>query len=251
MPPPSFFSLQYHFIYRPFMKLASVLSFIVSKLSDRQRAAAGRFLVATIKRFNFAALPTADDLTKDNTAEISQKVKAAMDAVGPDGKRGGWIAGKAVIDEARKPGAALADMPEGLMVTLFMGLPGKTTPQTSFLATQLLHSLKQKYYETGHPDYLFSQALSAAEAELRKADDWGGCFGGVLQAMFNARQDPTPPLGWRARELLVLTGFRQFPEYVKFLSVDADGTLLLPRGKSYEEFAAAMLANAYGPYPFA
>lgn len=233
------------------MKLAGILSFIVSKLSDGKRAAAGRLLVAAIKRFNFVALPTADDLTKDNTAEIGQKVKAAMDAVGPDGKRGGWIAGQAVIDAARKPAAALDAVPEGLMVTLFMGLPGHTTPQTSALATSLLRALKQKYYETGQPHYLFSQALAAAEAELRKADDWSGCFGGVLQAMFNARQDPTPPLGWRARELLVLTGFRQFPEYVKFLTVDANGKLLLPRGKSYEEFAAAMLANAYGPYPFA
>lgn len=249
MPPPSFFSVQYHFVYRPFMKLASILSFIVSKLSDKQRAAVGRFLVKIITRYNFATLPTADELTKDNTVEVSEKVKKAMDAIGPDGKPGGWLAGKAVIEEARKPGAALNDMPEGLMVTIFMGLPGRTTPQTSFLATQLLHSLKQKYYETGQPDYLFAQAIAIAEKELRKADEWGGCLGGVLQAMFDARKDPTPPLGWRARELLVLTGFRQFPEYIKFLTVEDDGDLSLPRGKSYEEFAAAMLANAYGPYP--
>lgn len=250
MPPPPFFSVHYHFVYRPFMKLAGVISFFVSRLPDGQRAAAGRLLVSLIKRFNFAELPTADELTKDNTADVSAKVKEAMDAVDAAGKRGGWVAGKAVIDAARKPGEALTSLPEGLMVTIFMGLPGRTTPQTSFLATQLLHSLKQKYYETGHPSYLFSQAVETAEKELRKADEWGGCMAGTLQAMFDARKDTGISIGWRARELAVLTAFKQFPEYSKFLSVDDDGDVSLPRGKSYEEFAAAMLANAYGPYPF-
>lgn len=248
---PPFFSLEYHFVYRPFMNAGALLGFLCSKLPDGWRAFVGRKLVDIIQRFNFAKLPTAEELTADNTAEITEKIRAAMDQVSSDGKRGGWVAGKAVLDAARKPGEALTALPEGLMVTVFMGLPGITTPQTSFLATQLLHSLKQKYYETGHPDYLFVQAVNAAVEQLRAADSWGGpCGAGVLAAIFAARKESPPPLGWRAREAVVLTVFQQTEEYRKFLAVDADKNVTLPLGDSYEEFAASMLTNAYGVYPF-
>lgn len=251
MPRPPFFSFRYHFVYRPFMTGSTILSFVCGRLPDGLRASFGRLIVWAAARFKLAEIPSSNEITKDNTQEVADKLRAAMDAVGPDGKRGGWRAGKAVLDEARKPGEMLTTLPEDLMITVFMGLSGTTTPQTSFLAKQLLHSLKQKYYETGHADYLFSQAVDAATKELRAADSWGGCIGsGTLKAIFDARRDPKPPLGSRARELVVLTVFQQTEDYKKFLTVDEDGSLSLPRGDSYEEFAASMLTNAYGVYPF-
>lgn len=233
------------------MNWARVLSFICSRLPDGPRAAFGRLIVWAAGRYKLANIPTSNEITKDNTQEVADKIRAALDGIGQGGKRGGWRAAKAVLDEARKPGEMLTTLPEDLMITVFMGLSGTTTPHTSFLAKQLLHSLKQKYYETGHADYLFSQAVDAVAKELRAADSWGGCIGsGTLQAIFEARLEPSPPLGSRARELVVLTVFQQTEDYKKFLTVDDDGSVSLPRGDSYEEFAASMLTNAYGVYPF-
>lgn len=218
-------------------------------LPDWFRVWLGRLLVWAVRAFKLAELPAAEAFTADNTAEIAATIQAYMDTVGTDGKRGGWRAGKKVLDAARKPGEALFTTPEWLLVTLVMGLPG--TPTTAAETTALLDKLKQQYRDTGRPDYLFEQVVAYVTQQLEAVDQSGHWLSdGILQKLFEVRKDPTPPLGWRARELAVLTAFKQSPEYVKFLSVDDDGSLSLPRGKSYEEFAAAMLANAYGPYPF-
>lgn len=245
----SFFSLQHQFVDRPLRVLAGLLSLITTLLPDGYRAAFGRFLVGIIQRWKFAELPTSDELTADKTEEVARNIQVAMDAIGEDGQRGGWKAGHAVLEAARKPGEALDMLPEGLMITVLMGLPGIKTPQTSFLAMQLLHKLKQQYYETGQPNYLFAQVVEFAEKKLIEADNAGNWLSdGILKSMFAARVDPS--LGHRAREAAVLMFFQQNDEYKKFLRQDADGSFSLPAGKTYEEFAAAMLANAYGPYPF-
>lgn len=233
------------------MNWARVLSSICGRLPDGLRASFGRLIVWAAGYLKLANIPSSNEITKDSTQEIADKIRAALDGIGQDGKRGGWRAAKAVLDAARKPGEMLVTLPEDLMITVFMGLPGTATPQTASLARQLLNALKQKYYETGRPDYLFSQAVAAAANELRVADSRGGCIGsGALKAIFDARLDPSPPLGSRARELVVLTVFQRTEEYKKFLTVDDDGSVSLPRGDSYEEFAASMLTNAYGVYPF-
>lgn len=218
-------------------------------LPDWFRVCLGRLLVWAIRLFKLAELPAAEAFTADNTAEIAATIQAYMDASGKDGKRGGWRAGKTVLEAARKPGEALFTTPEWLLVTLVMGLPG--TPNNAADTKAMLDRLKQQYRDTGRPDYLFEKVVEFVTQKLKEVDQSDSWFSaGILQKMFDVRKDPTPPIGWRARELAVLQAFKQSPEYVKFLSVDDDGSLSLPRGKSYEEFAAAMLANAYGPYPF-
>ena len=221
----------------------------MNTLPDWFRVWLGCLLVWSVKRFKLAELPSAEAFTADNAAEIAATIQAYMDAVDAEGKRGGWRAGRRALDAARKPGEALFTTSEWLLVTLVMGLSG--TPKTAAATKALLDGLKQQYLDTGRPDYLFEQVVAFVTQQLKEVDQSDNWFSaGILQKMFEVRQDPTPPIGWRARELAVLTAFKQSPEYVKFLSVDDDGSFSLPRGKSYEEFAAAMLANAYGPYPF-
>lgn len=249
MAKPSFFSLQYQFVHRPLQVLSGVLSVITTMLPDGYRAALGRFLVSIIRAWKFAELPTSDELTADKTEDVARNIQIAMDRIGDDGQRGGWKAGHAVLEAARQPGEALNMLPEGLMITVLMGLPGLKTPQTSFLAMQLLHALKQQYYETGQSNYLFAQVVEFAKQKLIEADNSGNWLSdGILKKMFESRRDPA--LGHRAREAVVLTFFQQHEEYKKFLRLEDDGSFSLPAGKDYEEFAAAMLANAYGPYPF-
>lgn len=218
----------------------------MNKVPDWLRVWMGRVLVWAVKRFKLAELPTIADLTADNTAAVAQTIQAYMDLGDAAGKRGGWQAGKRALDAARRPGEVLFTTPNWLLVTLVMGLPG--APATGREVQALLDRLKQQYLETGKPDYLFNQAVAEATRQLREIDSGDAWFAGILQKMFEARKDPS--LGWRARELAVLTAFKQKPEYVKFLTVDEDGSLSLPRGDSYEEFAASMLTNAYGVYPF-
>lgn len=207
------------------------------------RTLLGRMSVWAIKLFKLADLPTIADLTTDNTTTISATIRAYMDAAG---KHGGWQAGKRALDAARKPGEALFTTNEWLLVTLIMGLPG--APATAVETKALLEKLKQQYLDTGRPGYLFEQAVAEATRQLKEIDTSDSWFAGILQKMFEARLDPS--IGWRARELAVLTAFKQKPEYLKFLTVADDGSLSLPRGDSYEEFAASMLTNAYGIYPF-
>lgn len=220
-------------------------------LPDVLRAVLGRVLVWTARLFKVADIPSSDALFADNTAEIAARIQSYMDAVDGAGKRVGWRAGKAILDAARKPGEILFQLPEWLLLTLFMGLPGTKTPQTVSAAKAALDGLKQKYLETGRPDYLFAQAVASAVAQLQAADEAGNWLtAGVLKKLFETRRDPTPPLGWRSREAVVLLVFKNNPAYAKFLTVENDGSLSLPRGTSYEEFAASMLTNAYGVYPF-
>jgi hypothetical protein len=218
----------------------------VNKLPDGMRALLGRLFVRVVKLFKLAELPTITELTTDTTAEVAKTIQAYMDTLDAEGNRSGWRAGKKALDAARKPGEILFTTPNWLLVTLVMGLPG--APATASEVHALLNRLKQQYLETGKPDYLFNQAVAEATRQLREIDTGDAWFAGILQKMFEARHDPS--LGWRARELAVLTAFKQRPEYVKFLTVDDDGSLHLPLGKSYEEFAASMLTNAYGVYPF-
>lgn len=218
----------------------------MNKLPDWMRVWIGRVLVWAVKLFKLAELPTIAELTTDTTAEVAKTIQAYMDVVDAAGKRAGWHAGQRVLAAARKPGEVLFTAPNWLLVTLVMGLPG--APASASETKALLDRLKQQYLETGKPDYLFNQAVAEATRQLREIDSGDAWFAGILQKMFEARKDPS--LGWRARELAVLTAFKQKPEYVKFLTADEDGSLSLPRGDSYEEFAASMLTNAYGVYPF-
>lgn len=246
-----FFSLRYQFVERPMRILVGLLSLLTSLLPDTKRAAAGRLLVQLIRQWKLADIPTSDELVADKTEEVARKIQVAMDAVGDDGQRGGWKAGYAVLQEARAPGEALTLFPEGLMVTVIMGLPGIKTPHSSFLATQLLHALKQQYHETGQPDYLFAKVIEFATKKLRDSDNTGNWLSsGILKKMFEVRKDSSLSLGRHAREVAVLAFFQQNEEYKKFLEVAEDGKLSLPAGDDYESFAAGMLANAYGPYPF-
>lgn len=218
----------------------------MNKLSDWLRVWTGRLLVRLVQLLKLAKLPTMAELTADNTADVAQVIQAYMNLGDFEGNRGGWRAGKRALDAARKPGEILFTTPDWLLVTLVMGLPG--APGKVSDAQALLDRLKQQYLETGKPDYLFTQAVAEATRQLREFDASNAWFAGILQKMFDARKDPS--LGWRARELAVLTAFKQNPAYVKFLTVAEDGSLSLPRGDSYEEFAASMLTNAYGIYPF-
>jgi hypothetical protein len=208
------------------------------------QALLGRVLVWLLVRLKLAAIPASDTLFADNTATIVAAVRTALDA-------GGWRAAQAVIDAARKPGEALFALPEWVATTLLLGLPGSLTPPTPEIARRRLADLKRQYAEAGEPSFLFTHVHAELVRQLQAADTAGNRFSaGILQKMFEVRKDPTPPLGWRARELAVLTAFKQYPEYLKFLGVDKNGSVTLPRGTSYEAFASAMLANAYGPYPF-
>jgi hypothetical protein len=218
----------------------------VNRLPDWLRVWLGRGLVRLVKLFKLAELPTVAELTADNADEVAQAIQAYMDLGDFEGKRGGWRAGKRALDAARKPGEILFTTPNWLLITLVMGLPG--APAAASDVQSLIDRLRQQYLETGKPDYLFNHAVAEATRQLREIDSGDAWFAGILQKMFDARKDPS--LGWRARELAVLTAFKQKPEYVKFLTVSADGSLSLPRGDSYEEFAASMLTNAYGVYPF-
>jgi hypothetical protein len=223
----------------------------MSPLLDGLRAVLGRLLLWALRYFKQAAIPSSDVLLADNTAVIAATIQAAMDATDANGRRQGWRAGKEALDAAREQGKLLFEYPEWLLITVLLGLPGEKTPRTSAAAQAVINSLKQQYRESGRPDYLFSQVVQTATQQLQTTDEAGNWLtAGVLKKMFEARSVSSPPLGWRTREAAVLMVFRQNPTYHKFLSVEKDGSLSLPRGKSYEEFAAAMLANAYGPYPF-
>lgn len=219
----------------------------MNNLPDPWRVWLGRILVRAVKLFKLAELPPIETLTTDQTEAITARIQAAMDVVDAAGRRAGWRAGKRVLDTAREPGKVLFTTPDWWLVTLVMGLPG--APATASETTALLNKLRQQYVETGRPDYLFNETVAYVVRQLHAVDKTDQWFSnGILQAMFDARKDPA--LGWRARELAVLTAFKQKPEYVKFLTVGDDGSLSLPRGDSYEEFAASMLTNAYGIYPF-
>lgn len=219
-------------------------------IPDSLRATLGRVLLWLLRWYK-VSIPSADVIFNTDVAGIAKQVQAAMDAVDANGKRGGWAAGKAVIDAARKPGAQLFSTPEWLLVTLFMGLSGSLAPRTAADAKQKIAALKQQYTLTGRPDYLFGAVMAEALKQLEAADKTGNRWtAGILKKMFEIRDDSSIAIGRHAREQAVLMVFKQHPEFAKFLTVGADGSLSLPRGKSYEEFAASMLANAYGPYPF-
>jgi len=211
----------------------------------------GRWGAWWLRVFKSIHVPTSNELFADNTAEFAKTIQAYMDAVDANGQRGGWEAGRRALEAARKPGAQLFTTPEWLLITVFMGLPGTKTPKTAAQAREQLQALKQLYTRTGHRYFLLNEALAEVVRQLKAIDDSDNSWtAGVLKKLFEVRKDPSRSLGRHAREAAVLMGFKQKPEYVKFLSADEDGTLSLPRGTSYEEFAAAMLANAYGPYPF-
>lgn len=218
-------------------------------MSDATLALTGRVISWLLKLVG-VKLPSSDYLFGNNVVEIGLQIQAAMDAKGPDGRRAGWAGGLAVLDKLRKQAALLFLLPEWLVIAIFMSLPGSLTPKTSSSARQQLQTLRAQHAQLADPKYLFKQVVAEVSRQLARIDTAGSMFTkGVLQKIFELRRDMTPPLGWRAREAIVLAAFRQYPEYAKFLSVTADGSPALPSGTTYEEFAASMLANAYGPYP--
>lgn len=218
-------------------------------LGDSFRARYGRFLVWLVQKYAGVAIPNSEIFSAKAAAETVRAVQIAMDAENSAGVLGGWRAGQQIIDTKRKAGAALFTLPENLAVTFLMGLPGKFTPVFSQPAQKLFRELKEQYTASGAQDYLYTQAHQAAVQRLIEADKANSYVGaGVLKKMFATRKTGEFELGMHAREKAVLVYFQNTAELRKFLFRDDRGNTHLPRGTSYEEFAASMLSNAYGNY---
>lgn len=218
-------------------------------MSDASLALLGRIIVRALQFFG-VKLPSADDLFADNVVSIGLQIQAAMDAINSNGRRAGWQGGLDVLTKLRKQAGLLFILPEWLVIAVVLALPGSRTFQSRAAAQQQLALLRTQYNLLANPKYLFEQAVAEVARRLEQADTVGGlCTNGILKRMLELRKAAGTSFGERAREAAVLAAFRQYPEYVKFLSVLPDGTLTLPAGTTYEELAASMLVNAYGPYP--
>lgn len=226
--------------------LLNWLCAIVGHFGDAQRARLGQWLVNYL-RSRGDKIPTADELVNPDDAEMAEKIQRALDAPGPDGKPGGWNAAMAVVEERRREAWKLLGLPNQLAVTILMGLGGKAVPTSAPAAAKLLFDLMQQYYASAHREYLFNEILAETARRLRAADNDASFIGpGILRAMFNARAVKDKPVGWRAREAMVLLFLKRNAEYRKFLTKNSRNELSLPDGVTFEEFAANMLMNAYG-----
>lgn len=232
------------------MQFLSFVCALVALFGDPVRIKFARTLVDLINATGKAKIPTSEIFDPANAQAAASKVQAALDAIGEDGRRGGWAAAHVVIEEARKGAAPLLALPDVVAVTLLLGMRGEFTPLSSFAAQQRLSDIKQQYYDTAKPNFIFQQALKEAVSRLKTADNDAGYLGrGCLKKIFELRLDNPDGLTTRAREKAVLLYLQQTPEYRKFLGRDKDENFVLPKGTDYESFAQSMLVNAYGPVP--
>lgn len=232
------------------MSLLALVCGFVSLLGDNFRAAFGKRLVAHINYGGYAKIPSSDIFDPAHDKETELQIQSALDALGPSGARGGWEAALEILDAKRRQAEPFLALPDSVSVTILMGMSGNFTPVTSFTAMQRVSAIKEQYYATGRPDFLYQTVHAEVVRRLKESDSQSGYLGaGCLQKLFEARREPGRELGEAAREKAVLMYLEQVPEYRKFLGRDKNDYYTLPTGNSFESFAASMLKNAYGEFP--
>ena len=232
------------------MKFLSFVCALIGMFGDPTRIKFAQTLVDMINASGKAKIPTSEIFDPENAQAPTNKVQVALDSLGDDGRRGGWEAAQQVIEEARKEAEPFLALPDPVAITILLGMRGEFATLSSFAAQQRLSDIKQQYYETGKPNFIFQKALKEAVSRLVAADNDAGYLGrGCLKKIFELRCNNPDGLTTRAREKAVLLYFQQTPEYRKFLGRDEDENFVLPQGTDYESFAKNMLVNAYGPVP--